>query len=317
MLLLQQLYHQEATTHFQALLICVLTIMGPIMLLPERQLVPNWMRITAANLGTHGYIVEDMFRLPLQSILLLAPLLLPLTFRTSERDKVNCVEGLCLVLRRLSFPSRWKDLVMVFGRSKASLSRIFIHVMELLMTRHEHLLEFNPFRFQHRLAQWAAAIAAKGVDPALGIAIFIDGTLRGVARPNIPAHNQVPPWVTQWQLQASLFSGHKWKHGLKFQGLNAPNGLILSCFGPRGGFESDCKLLADSLVSAMFHLMDYGGQRYRIFGDSIYPLMHHLLRPFLAAAAGSAEAFFNAVMSQVFYPRGSPHMCLILIVPDR
>ena len=121
-----------------------------------------------------------------------------------------------------------------------------------------------------------------------------------MTRPSIPANNQLPPWVTAWQLQAALFSGHKWKHGIKFQGMNAPNGLILGCFGPRGGFESDCKLLADSLVTAAFHLLDYGGQRYRVFGDGIYPLMHHLLRPFLAAVAGSAEAFFNAVMAQVF-----------------
>ena len=90
--------------------------------------------------------------------------------------------------------------------------------------------------------------------------------------------------------------------------MNAPNGLILGCFGPRGGFESDCKLLAESLVTAMFHLLDYGGQRYRVFGDSIYPLMQHLIRPFLAAVAGSAEAFFNEVMALVF---DSHRLCYI------
>ncbi len=131
--------------------------------------------------------------------------------------------------------------------------------MELLMATHEHLITFNPLHFQHRLAQWAAVVAVKGVDPALGVALFIDGTLRGVTRPHIPANNQLPPWVTPWQLQAALFSGHKWKHGIKFQGMNAPNGLILGCFGPRGGFESDCQLLADSLIAAVFHLLDYGG----------------------------------------------------------
>jgi hypothetical protein len=108
------------------------------------------------------------------------------------------------------------------------------------------LLAFNPTHFLHRLAQWAQAIALKGLSAPLHIALFIDGTLRGTAVPNLPTRVHLPPGITAWQLQAALFSGHKWKHGLKFQGINAPNGLIVGCFGPRGGFESDCKMLLDS-----------------------------------------------------------------------
>jgi hypothetical protein len=276
--------------------------MGPIHLLETRQLVPTDMRITPLTLGYHGYDTFEMFRLGTASILMLGPLLLPTTYRTSERDRVNCIEGLCIVLRRLSFPSRWKDLVMLFGRSKGSLSRIFIDTMQRLLNAHGHLLNFTPAHFLHRLGLWAAVIAAKGVDPALGIAMFIDGTLRGTCQPNVPKHVVLPPGVTAWQLQAALFSGHKWKHGLKYQGVNAPNCLIIGCYGPRGGYESDCKLLADSGICALFYLLDYLGTRYRLFGDAIYPLMHNLMRPFLATLPNTIQSHFNDVMAEVSSP---------------
>jgi hypothetical protein len=82
--------------------------------------------------------------------------ILPTTYHTPAGDRVNNVEGLCIVLRRLIFPARWYDLVS----------------------------DFNPSRFQNRLQEWAAAIAAHsaGIDPLLHIVLFIDGTLRGTTR---------------------------------------------------------------------------------------------------------------------------------------
>ena len=102
----QQAYHHNRMLQFFAL----------------RQPVPQYMRLTRHNLGNHFYQVDEMFRL--DTALHLSPLLLPTKYRTSARDSVNCVEGLCIVLRRLSFPSRWKDLVPIFGRSKASVSHL-------------------------------------------------------------------------------------------------------------------------------------------------------------------------------------------------
>jgi hypothetical protein len=45
--------------------------------------------------------------------------------KTNARDRFLGLEGLCLVLRRLVFPSRWTDLTPLFGRSQTSLCRIF------------------------------------------------------------------------------------------------------------------------------------------------------------------------------------------------
>jgi hypothetical protein len=128
--------------------------------------------------------VEAMFRATVPEILGLASLILPAIFTTPDgRDRVNAVEGLCIVLRRLAFPSRWEDLKHVFGRSRGPLSCIFHHTMNLILQVHGHLMNFNPTHFRHRLARWARKIIAKGADASLGIALFIDCTVRGVCRP--------------------------------------------------------------------------------------------------------------------------------------
>ena len=171
---------------------------------------------------------------------------------------------------------------------------MFDYTMEFILDRHGHLLDFNPARFQHRLAAWAQAVVDNGVDPALNIALFIDGTFREVCRPS-PNLNKLPPNVTLWTLQKLLFSGHKWRHGLNYQGINAPNGLIVGCFGPVVGKTNDCRLLA----VAMFPLLVVAGIPYRIFGDGIYPLLSHLFRPFINPVPGSIQARFNTRMATV------------------
>ncbi len=90
---------------------------------------------------------------------------------------------------------QWYDLVSVFGRQEGSLSLIFIATLVKIMLHWGHLLDFNPSRFQNRLQEWAAAIAAHsaGIDPLLRIVLFIDGTLRGTTRPHpayLPAYGQ-------------------------------------------------------------------------------------------------------------------------------
>jgi hypothetical protein len=126
--------------------------------------------------------------------------LLPADFSTESRDRVNGVEGLCIVLRRLAFPSRWMDLVPVFGRQKGTLSRIFLHTMTLLMSTWGHLLNFNPVHFVHRLPFWARSIARKGSPHMMNIVLFLDGTLRETTRPG-PSPTKLPPGVTLNMLQ--------------------------------------------------------------------------------------------------------------------
>ena len=152
--------------------------------------------------------------------------------------------------------------------------------------------------FAHRLPQWAAAIAAKGVDAALHIALFVDGTLRKVCKPH-PKPSKLPPGISYWALQQVLFSGHKWFHGLKYQGVTAPNGIMLDCFGPKVGTYSDTEALSQSGVTARLIQLTFGGILYSIYGDGAYALMNQFFCPFRNPVAGSPQALFNRRMAAV------------------
>ena len=56
---------------------------------------------------------------------LLSALDIPASYICSQRTHATGMEALMILLRRLSFPARWCDLVPVFGRSEPELSLIF------------------------------------------------------------------------------------------------------------------------------------------------------------------------------------------------
>ena len=64
---------------------------------------------------------------------------------------------------------------------------------------------------------------------------FVNGTLRGIARPG--------------KNQKQYYSGHKKKRGLKWQGIVTPDKLILGLHGPAPGKTGDWKMWMDSKIS--------------------------------------------------------------------
>ena len=58
---------------------------------------------------------------------------------------------------------------------------------------------------------------------------FVDGTLRGIALP--------------FQNQRVIYNGHKRKHGLKYQSITTPNGIIATLLGPVEGRRHDSRML--------------------------------------------------------------------------
>ena len=195
-----QAFSRKRLLHLQ-LMISIISIIVVLLLSgdPTRPIDPS-MRLNRNSLGTHNYLCEEMFRLSRDHILQLADALLPDQYVAGTRYMTNNVEGLCVVLRRLAFPSRLGDLVRDFGCSGPRISAVFRATLRRLDAAHGHLLDFDPTRFHHRLAEWAARIAALGVHPTANIALFIDGTLRGVGRPK-PQATRLPPNCTFWQLQ--------------------------------------------------------------------------------------------------------------------
>ena len=69
------------------------------------------------------------------------------------------------------------------------------------------------------LQMYADAISAKGaaLNSCFG---FIDGTVRPISKPG--------------ERQRVMYNGHKRVHGIKFQSIALPNGLIRNMYGPVG-----------------------------------------------------------------------------------
>ncbi|CAC5404316.1 unnamed protein product [Mytilus coruscus] len=154
-------------------------------------------------------------------------------------DKVVCsncttargIDGLCMVLRRLAYPSRLEDLEYIFGRSKTELSLIINEVLDYIHDNHCHLLsDFN----------MSAVFDRDGpLDSCWG---FIDGTVRPICRPQ--------------ENQRLVFNGHKRSHALKFQSIVTPNGIISNLFGPIEGRRHDAGMLreSDNLTQMRVHM---------------------------------------------------------------
>lgn len=162
------------------------------------------------------------FRVKKQDIPLLADVLqLPATIRCSQRTTCNRIEGLCMLLKRFSYPCRYSDMIHRFARPVPEISMITNTVMDHIFVTHGHRISRWNFDILSpaMLQEYAAVIHEKGapLDNCFG---FIDGTVRPISRPG--------------QHQRVVYNGHKRVHSLKFQSVALPNGLIGNMYGPVG-----------------------------------------------------------------------------------
>lgn len=126
-----------------------------------------------------------------------------------------------MYVKRTSFPCRYSDMIYRFGRPVPILSMVTNQVVDYIYQAHGHRLTqwnnllLNPAALQ----RYADAIARKGA-PLENCFGFVDGTVRPICRPN--------------ENQSTVYNGHKRVHGLKFQSVTIPNGLIANLYGPVG-----------------------------------------------------------------------------------
>ena len=148
---------------------------------------------------------------------------LPSKFICSNGTTASAIEGLCMLLKRLSYPCRYSDMIPRFGRSQTDICLITNKVMRFLSEKFGHLLSSFNQRWLHpdKLMKYAEAVHAKcnALDNCWG---FIDGTVRPICRPE--------------ENQKVVYNGHKRVHALKYQSVVAANGLIANLYGPIGEF---------------------------------------------------------------------------------
>ena len=91
-------------------------------------------------------------------------LALPEEIQLTNRCICSGKDALCILLRRLVYPNRLRDLETLIGRPKSTLSLIINHTLDFIYDRHGYLLSTLDHTWfqQEMLETYAAAIHAKG-----------------------------------------------------------------------------------------------------------------------------------------------------------
>ena len=200
-------------------------------------------------------------------------------------------EALLLLLRRLAYPNRFVDLVDLFGLYEGELSSLFTWTVEFLFRSFGHLLDALDM-WQGHVMRFCEVVHKKGVPQNLKVWCFVDGTIRRIARPS--------------RGQQSQYSGHRRIHGLKFESVSLPNGIIARLFGPVDGRRHDITMARLSgLYQELrrFHdsVFQTTGEHVTAFADSAYSAMISpwLLTGYKGAQLTSLQHDFNSLMSKV------------------
>ena len=131
------------------------------------------------------------------------------------------MEGLYILLRQLSYPCRYGNMLQRFAKPVPILCMVANKLFD-------HIYNHNGYRvtkWNHdilapvKLQTYVDATTAKGA-PLGNCFGFVDGTVRLISRPGANQH--------------LVYNGHKRVHAQKFQSVALPNGLIGSLYGPVG-----------------------------------------------------------------------------------
>ena len=254
----------------------------------SREIYPYW-RYERFNLDSYddGQCLTE-FRFLRRDLETLADALqIPEKIVCPQRTICWKIEGLCIFLKRVAYPCRYTDMVPHFGRNPTELCLIFNQVLDHVYDTHQHRMQsWNQFFLQpNMLREYADAIERKGA-PLTNCFGFVDGTVLRICRPT--ANQRV------------VYNGHKRVHGIKFQSVALPNGLIGNFDGPYEGRRHDSTILQESgLLIDLQRVAWFNQQPLCIYGDPAYPLQVHLQAPFRTGNLAPNQESFNKAMSEV------------------
>ena len=163
------------------------------------------------------------FRLHKNDLPILAEVLgIPDQFILEQRSVVGGMGALCMLLKRLTYPCRYSDMMHGFGQRPLSvLCPATNRVVDFVYAaHHRRITDWNLAVLNLPALQTYADCIHQHGTPLNNCFGFIDGTVRPIARPGTN--------------QRILYNGHKRVHSLKFQAVAIPNGLIAHLYGPVG-----------------------------------------------------------------------------------
>ena len=202
----------------------------------------------------------------------------------SQKTRAGRMEGFCMLLNRMAHPCQLKSMVRIFGRSISEISLIVNYMLDYIYDEFcmEKLSAMDRQNWvTNNLAEFANAVSNQG-SPLPNCVCFIDGTVRPISRPTY--------------LQREVYSGHKRTHGLKYQSVVTPNGLVAEMSGPYPARRHDSWVMAQTQL--LERLGNLPGDVYG-YGDPAYNLSPNLLCPYKGAELSNTQKDFNAAMSSV------------------
>ena len=144
---------------------------------------------------------------------------IPEEFMLEQRSVVRGTEGLCMLLKRLTYPCRYGDMLPRFARPVPVLCMAIKCVLDHIYATHHHQISHWNADILNPVALQVYADTIHHIEAPLQNCFgFIDGTVRPIAR--------------QGTNQQVLYNGYKRVHSLKFQAIAILNALIALLCGP-------------------------------------------------------------------------------------
>jgi hypothetical protein len=143
----------------------------------------------------------------------------------------------------------------------------------------------DPALFAHWIPFYADLIHQKSNGAANNVWVFIDSTMQWMCRPRFQ--------------QRVFYGGDKTCHGIKFQSVVAPDGLIDCFYGPVPASRHDSRLLRESNLSKQLRHLFNGQPTYALYGDAAYSSLRYCFYGFCDPAPNSPQAAWNREMSRV------------------
>ena len=157
----------------------------------------------------------------------------------------------------------------------------------MIYSKWKHLLEWDAQRLTpEKLLQYAQAVERKGA-PIQTVWGFIDGTIRGIARPS--------------RGQQTCYNSWKRKHCLKYHAIVTSDSLISHRFGSVDGHRNDAFLWHESNLPTILHQHAHApdGSPLQVHGDPAYSIRRYLLSPYQGAQIAPEERNWNRRISRM------------------
>ena len=188
--------------------------------------------------------------------------------------------------RKLATPVRVWDFAGEFNRSVGGISGIFNDFITRMYEKwSERILQVDFGRIRTCVESLAGLFVGAG-SPLPRVWGLIDGTLRHTCRPVI--------------YEEVIYNGKDRVHGLKFQGVLTPDGIMVEFSGPYVGRQHDARIYAQSgLLQRMEQGLDHSEGFWYLYGDSAYPRSEYMITSSRMAEPRSREDRLNRVMSSL------------------